>query len=1203
MKQFLSRIGVNGLLLSLLFGSLIATVILFGDVIFDFFKQQVDEGSWWKPLLLTLLAIGWIVAMILLIKRSKKRNAAIGANLMQRAEREIASVKTEKRPELEELRNSFKEGIDYLDSKGIGLDTLPWYLIIGPPGNGKTTLVRESGFNFAGFKSAQDYYDPTRNCGWFFSDDAVFIDTAGRYAAGDQAHDSSGEWLELLQQIKSQRKQRPINGLIVAVSMFEFAGEQGGQRAVEYSESLRSRVVEIMDTLGTRIPVYVVFTMCDLMEGFVDFFSELTPDEMDAWWGVTLEPNMTARPGTLSDFDPLGSFDEGFATVVKRLHNRRFHRFSTRLNRRARHASIVFQNNILSVREHLQLFVEKLFRTSRFDDDLLFRGFYFTSGTQTERPSVDLSQSLSSILGLPAKADVLAGDSSIHYPEKKDTHSYFVRKLFTDVMLPDRYMAHPTTKAAQRQFNSTTMYASLAGVLLLGAGFFMSSCRSNADTQLINSSIDCSTLSQPSTTNELRSNIENHYAFAGTENDIDKPFLSFGVYKADELLSSKKDECQKRFNSSMEYVYNKRLLPVVGQLASLTQDTLIPDIEKQKMRATLLLGDPDSHPHLADMNQAEGAFENFTEINDGNIVSLLSAEMLELAGVDMAGADSLQSTVYDLTKRFVESIAQERIQFTRPDKDSIRHALSKLTVALSKEEIYDKYLERLSQHVKEISDVDRRITNAPDLLERIGLSQYTGLFNDSTRIKLAFTMDGWKIRDDELQAFLDQWKSAGNDWFAQRIQISREDLGLDEVITSTNTDEYFDFVSNTYERQYPAEWNRFLENLAYTPVSTISGMGERIESITAFINEETTWELHDSRSEKTIEDVNPVIALLSAIMRETSGTFNGRESNFPHLQFIHSNLSEASVQEDWKSAATSLATIAGELSSWDQTGQRALDLAKVTLGNNNGLFVKTSVDFRNAGNISDSSLPQKLLRRPIYNSWGLVMRHAEEELNELWNSEITTRYDNEFRNTYPFALNATSEAPLNDFEEFFGNVLHEFRNEHLEPLLEFDGADNIKEKRWPNPNSSYGGLSFVPGQRIVLQRGIHLGKLIGIGYDVKMVQNSQAVRLAIEGDEDINDEQEVRSYEWPSNRSESSITLRRNNRRRGSARPVADKDWAIFKFVYGSGQRVGTNLFEFKEDEGHFILEITTDRAVNPFEDQRFFEAFKPQSRLFLGMR
>ena len=177
------------------FASLVVGVFLFSDAIEGLFTGLFDSAPWWVYIALPVLVLAWLFAMIFLIKKGKKSNEAIGANLLQRAEREIASVKTEKRPELEELRNSFKEGIDFLDSKGIGLDTLPWYLIIGPPGNGKTTLIRESGFNFAGFNSPRDYYDPTRNCGWFFSDDAVFIDTAGRYAAGDQVKESSEEWL------------------------------------------------------------------------------------------------------------------------------------------------------------------------------------------------------------------------------------------------------------------------------------------------------------------------------------------------------------------------------------------------------------------------------------------------------------------------------------------------------------------------------------------------------------------------------------------------------------------------------------------------------------------------------------------------------------------------------------------------------------------------------------------------------------------------------------------------------------------------------------------------------------------------------------------------------------------------------------------------------------------------------------------------
>ena len=70
---------------------------------------------------------------------------------------------------------------------------IPWYVVIGPPGAGKTTALVNSGLNFplAGSGDAQPVagVGGTRSCDWWFTDQAVLIDTAGRYTTQDSSFD------------------------------------------------------------------------------------------------------------------------------------------------------------------------------------------------------------------------------------------------------------------------------------------------------------------------------------------------------------------------------------------------------------------------------------------------------------------------------------------------------------------------------------------------------------------------------------------------------------------------------------------------------------------------------------------------------------------------------------------------------------------------------------------------------------------------------------------------------------------------------------------------------------------------------------------------------------------------------------------------------------------------------------------------------
>ena len=101
---------------------------------------------------------------------------------------------------------------------------LPWYVMIGPPGAGKTPAIVNSGLKFPltddDGMAAVGGVGGTRNCDWWFTNEAVLIDTAGRYTTQDshKVVDSSA-WEGFLSLLKKNRRRRPINGAIVSISL------------------------------------------------------------------------------------------------------------------------------------------------------------------------------------------------------------------------------------------------------------------------------------------------------------------------------------------------------------------------------------------------------------------------------------------------------------------------------------------------------------------------------------------------------------------------------------------------------------------------------------------------------------------------------------------------------------------------------------------------------------------------------------------------------------------------------------------------------------------------------------------------------------------------------------------------------------------------------------------------------------------------
>ena len=170
---------------------------------------------------------------------------------------------------------------------------LPWYIIIGPPGAGKTTALVNSGLKFplAGSGEAQPVsgVGGTRYCDWWFTEEAVIIDTAGRYTTQDSDSDNDKKsWLAFLTLLKRHRGRQPINGVILAISLSDLM-TLNAQAIAAHAIEIRNRLQELHDELGVEFPVYLLFTKADLVVGFMEYFATADEDIGAGVWGATFQ--------------------------------------------------------------------------------------------------------------------------------------------------------------------------------------------------------------------------------------------------------------------------------------------------------------------------------------------------------------------------------------------------------------------------------------------------------------------------------------------------------------------------------------------------------------------------------------------------------------------------------------------------------------------------------------------------------------------------------------------------------------------------------------------------------------------------------------------------------------------------------------------------------------------------------------------------
>lgn len=338
---------------------------------------------------------------------------------------------------LSDLSGRFDEALDALKTMRFSgqegskrLEEMPWYVMLGPPGSGKTTALAQSGLNFP---LAERFGDPTvkggggtRNCDWMFTEDAVLIDTAGRYTTQDASQERDrSEWLQFIGLLKRHRSREPINGIMVAVGLVDLAVTPEADRQ-KHARAIASRLNELQLMVGHRLPIYVLFTKLDLVAGFIEFFDDLSREEREQVWGVTLP--MDDGSG---DFDPIEKFAEEFDELVRRIAGRTLDRMNEATDSERRGRLFGFPAELASLREIARTFLHDALRPNRYAKPPLLRGVYLTSGTQQGSPIDRVLAAMGRRFGVAAERPPAFRGAG---------RSFFLKRLMTEVIFREAHL-------------------------------------------------------------------------------------------------------------------------------------------------------------------------------------------------------------------------------------------------------------------------------------------------------------------------------------------------------------------------------------------------------------------------------------------------------------------------------------------------------------------------------------------------------------------------------------------------------------------------------------------------------------------------------------------------------------------------------------------------------------------------------------------
>lgn len=400
--------------------------------------------------ILLILAIVLISVIVILVRQLQKVKAAeeIEKSIGKQADRDIEKSVPGQQAEVQNLKAELLAAIEALKKSKSGkqgesvLSTLPWVMLMGPAGAGKSEFMARSGLHFPLMDSSRrgravKGVGGTRAFEWWLSQEAVVLDMGGRTLSASAQFEDNDDWFAFLDVLKLQRPKKPLNGVIVAMAVDQLADKPDAV-VDKVAGAVRERVQELVDHLGVVFPVYVVFTKADLIAGFAESYGDLAAGERGQAWGATVAMDRS-RDVAAEDL-----FDEEFTHLMASAGDRRTGRLGAVPDAMQRARLFAFPAQLERVRPSLRRFVRGVFAPDPTQaDTALFRGFYLSSAVQEGTPTDRVLEPAARAAGLAPAAVT---------PPPQTSGAWFVHDLLTRVVFADADLASASrTAIAARQ--------------------------------------------------------------------------------------------------------------------------------------------------------------------------------------------------------------------------------------------------------------------------------------------------------------------------------------------------------------------------------------------------------------------------------------------------------------------------------------------------------------------------------------------------------------------------------------------------------------------------------------------------------------------------------------------------------------------------------------------------------------------------------
>ncbi|NTZ75822.1 type VI secretion system membrane subunit TssM [Pseudomonas protegens] len=1133
----------------------------------------VPEGRRWA-LIIFIFAL-WIGYRVFCIIQARRNAAKVLQSLAADTPPDPDSVATAE--ELAALRQRMDEALALLKKAKLGGDErrnlyeLPWYVIIGPPGSGKTTALVNSGLHFplaaqlgAG---AVRGVGGTRNCDWWFTDQAVLLDTAGRYTTQDShATVDKAAWLGFLDLLKTQRSRRPIDGAFVAISLSDLLLCSEAERAA-HAAAIRLRIQELYTQLGVRFPIYLMLTKLDLVPGFMEFFDSLSKEERAQVWGMTF-----ALDDGKSGDSPLAHLPAELAALEQRLNERLVERLQQERDPARRDLIYGFPQQFAALKESLQSFLEGVFKPNAFEERVLLRGVYFTSGTQEGSPIDRLIGAMAQSMNLDRQ----------HLARQTGTgRSYFIEKLFSAVAFAERGLVGVNPKVERRRkWIARGALAGTVALVLVVSTLWIISYRAN---QAYIAQVD-------QRVGPVRQDVQN---LSPAQRDVlavlpllnatrhlagDAPGWAegLGLYQGDMLEA----ESASVYRKLLVAVFAPRLMTRIEEQLHSGGNS---DFLYEGLKAYLMLA--DSEHYDPDFIKAW-----ITLDWDHTLARDLPPEQRQALTGHLQALFEKHPPNARLDQRLI---------------DDLRRQLQQLPVA---QRVYDRVKRaKLPDGVP-----DFRLSEAGGRDAALVFTRKSGK-PLSEPLSGLFTAKGY--RQGFLLASLNQAGTlAEEQWVLGRDQADQQN------VASLAAD-----VRRLYFQDYLRQWDALLADIDFVPITSVaqaadvlrilSGPTSPLKKLLVAVAKETDLQQEERLLAAQGQKVEGGVDQL----KQRLGTLLGQEQS--------ANPAAVASSEDPVSAHFA------ELNSLVSKGEGEPAAIDGLLADMNALYVQVSAmvgasgdallgEAKNQASAAAARVSltaerqppvvQGLVKSVVGSTTNTMMGGVRNQLNAAWVSEVVNVYRQSLSGRYPMSPGSSRDATLEDFGQFFGTggVMDNYFRKYLQPYV------NTSTTTWSWQPGAAQKLGISPGVLQTFQRASNIrdaffrssgGTQPAVRFELKPVAmdaNISQFLLDLDGQQLSYDHGPSRpvAMQWPNPGSIGVVRLSiMPPSATGRSGITLDGPWAWFRLLEQSDLTATNSPDRFnlrlRVDGASISYELRASSAFNPFKS-RVLSGFSLPERL-----